>query len=111
MTEIKIGQTWRRKTDGDKFTFEVIGVSGDDVWIRWGDGTPGTRDVATVLDRFNLVTPFFEKNVTYKHTYAGMRVTIHHVGQVGKHRFAAGLRTDGELYLFKEFDFPTWVAK
>ncbi len=82
---------------------------GDTVYATSVKPGVGANAAAYTGNEWERYVPFFQEGKTYINNYTGVRVTIHEVRKVGKHKYAAGLSTGGALYLSEECDFENWT--
>lgn len=65
MTEIKVNQVWTPKGFGSSKPITVAAVEGEELWIRFADGSHLTFSKKDLEIGYKLKMPFFEKSKTY----------------------------------------------
>lgn len=88
-----------------------VGQVGNTVYATHSEPGLAINAEAYTDRQWERYAPFFEEGKTYRHTTTGNRVTVQQVSKLGKHRFAAGLSTFGNLHLFEENDVIYWAEE
>jgi hypothetical protein len=107
MNDFKPGE--RIVIKGGEAPMYFVGKVGDTVWTTRNKPGIGVNAEAYTDREWERYSPFFEEGKTYRHAVMSTRVTVHQVGKVGRHKYAAGLNTGGSLYLLEDDDLEYWV--